>query len=97
MFALGAFLVGFRQAGQLDQNAVAARRLDDRLGHAELVHALAQHLHRLRQRAADIRGVGTTLIGSSLRLGETFVSISTRNDVPPCKSRPSLILPEASR
>ena len=30
-------------------------------------------------------------------LASAFVSISTRNDVPPCKSRPSLILPEASR
>ena len=48
---LGAFLVVFGQAWQLNQNAVAARRLNDGLGHAKSIHALAQHLDRLRQRA----------------------------------------------
>ena len=33
----------------------------------------------------------------SLVLVNELMSILTRNAVPPCKSRPSLILPEASR
>ena len=43
--------VGFRQAGQLNENAVVALRLDDRLRHAKPVHAFAQHFDRLRQGA----------------------------------------------
>ena len=60
------------------------------------VHAFAQHLHRLRQRAGGV-GVGDDIVGVAVGVVSSFVSISTRNDVPPCKSRPSLILPDASR
>src|SRR5437879_4150430 len=37
---LSLFLVRLGKPGQLDQNAVAARRLNDRLGHAKLIHPL---------------------------------------------------------
>jgi hypothetical protein len=63
----------------------------------KLVHALAQHFDRLRNRAAcpPSRGGIVRVVGDWPPA--RFVSISTRNAVPPCKSRPSLILPEASR
>ena len=53
---LGALHLRMRKAGQLDQDPVHALRLNDRFGHAEFVHAFAQHLDRLRQRGRiDLR------------------------------------------
>ena len=45
----GALFVLLRQAGQLDEDPVVARGLDDGLGHAELVHAATQDLDGLRE------------------------------------------------
>ena len=58
MAHFGAFLVGGGQAGQLDQNAVVALGLDERLGHAEFIHALAQHFDRMGEGGAGIGGLG---------------------------------------
>ena len=55
---LGALLVGGRQTGQLDQNTVIPLRLDERLGHAKLINALAQHLHGMGKGGAGIGGFG---------------------------------------
>ena len=51
---LGTVLVRLRKTGQLDENAIAAGRLNHRLRHAEAVNALAQDLDGLRQRAAGL-------------------------------------------
>ena len=84
---LGAFLVGGGQTGQLDQNAVVALRLNERLGDAELVNAFAQHFDRVREGGAGIGSLGQA----------GWCPFSTRKDVPPCRSRPSRMRPAASR
>ena len=57
---LGEFLVGFGEAGELDEDAVIALRLDDWLGDAELVHALAEDFDGLGKDALVFLGhVGT--------------------------------------
>ena len=53
------------------------------LRHAKLIDPLPQDLHRLLGRVALV-----------LRLVNWLVSISTRNDVPPWRSRPSRIPPQ---
>ena len=52
---LGAFLDCFRKSRQLNQDTVVSLRLNDRLGHAEFVHALAQDFDRLGER--DVCGL----------------------------------------
>ena len=55
---LGAFLIGGRQTGQLDENAVVPFRLNDGLSDPELVNALAQHFDRMRESSAGIGRFG---------------------------------------
>jgi len=61
------FLVRLREAGQLDQDPVAAGGLNDRFGHAETVDAFAQDIHGLRHcgaghvRARLLRAIGAGL------------------------------------
>ena len=50
----GAVLIGLRETGQLDENAIATGRLNHRFGHAETVNALTQDFDGLRQRAAGL-------------------------------------------
>ena len=52
---LGLILRCLREARQLDQNVVGAGRLDDRLGHAQIVHPTPQHLRRLRHQPRPLR------------------------------------------
>ena len=63
----GVVLVGIGQARQLNEDAVVAGRLDDGLGHAEPIHALAQHF----------RGLGQSLV-HPLRMGKGGVGISSQ-------------------
>ena len=52
----GFVLRRLRKTRQLNHDVVEANRLDDRLGHAEIIHPMPQHFGRLRNQAQPLVG-----------------------------------------